>query len=64
LLLFLINKGTENGSVHHCLVLGDWCSFIFKMIFAQPVLEDVMQGLIPTMPSEAALYIAIGIEQL
>jgi manganese transport protein len=40
------------------LVLGDWC-FYFRNDFAQPVLEDVMQGLIPTMPSEA-LYTAIG----
>jgi manganese transport protein len=35
--------------------------FHFRNDFAQPVLEDVMQGLIPTMPNEAALYTAIGI---
>jgi manganese transport protein len=36
-------------------------SFIFEMIFAQPEMDKVIYGLIPSMPSEAALYIAIGI---
>jgi hypothetical protein len=31
------------------------------MIFAQPELDKVLFGLIPSMPNEAALYIAIGI---
>jgi len=31
------------------------------MIFAQPEMDKVIYGLIPSMPSEAALYIAIGI---
>lgn len=36
-------------------------SFIFEMIFAQPEIDKVLYGLIPSMPSESALYIAIGI---
>jgi manganese transport protein len=36
-------------------------SFIFEMIFAQPEMDKVLIGLIPTMPNQAALYIAIGI---
>lgn len=36
-------------------------SFIFEMIFAQPELKKVVYGLIPSMPNEEALYIAIGI---
>ena len=62
LLLFLINKGIrkmEAFIITLVAVIG--VSFIFEMIFAQPVLGDVMQGLIPTMPNETALYIAIGI---
>jgi manganese transport protein len=31
------------------------------MIFAQPDMGDVLYGLIPSMPNETALYIAIGI---
>jgi manganese transport protein len=31
------------------------------MIFAQPEMDKVLIGLIPTMPNQAALYIAIGI---
>jgi manganese transport protein len=38
--------------------LGDWVSFIFEMIFAQPEMDKVLIGLIPTMPNQAALYIA------
>jgi manganese transport protein len=36
-------------------------SFIFEMIFAQPEIGNVLTGLIPSLPSEEALYIAIGI---
>jgi manganese transport protein len=34
------------------------------MIFAQPEMDKVLIGLIPTMPNQAALYIAIGIIEL
>ncbi len=62
LLLFLINKGIrkmEAFIITLVAVIG--VSFIFEMIFAQPVMGDVVLGLIPTMPNETALYIAIGI---
>ena len=36
-------------------------SFIFEMIFAEPELDKVIYGLVPSIPSSAALYIAIGI---
>jgi manganese transport protein len=42
------------------LVLVIGVSFIFEMILPAPVLEDVMQGLIPTMPMKQHI-IAIGI---
>jgi hypothetical protein len=34
------------------------------MIFAQPEMDKVLIGLTPTMPNQAALYIAIGIIEL
>jgi manganese transport protein len=43
------------------LVMVIGVSFIFEMIFAQPDMGDVIYGLIPSMPNETALYIAIGI---
>lgn len=62
LLLFLINKGIrkmEAFIITLVLIIG--ISFIFEMIFAQPEIGSVVKGLIPSMPSEGALYIAIGI---
>ncbi|SDW05776.1 Nramp family divalent metal transporter [Flavobacterium degerlachei] len=62
LLLFLINKGIrkmEAFIITLVMVIG--ASFIFEMIFAQPELDKVILGLIPSMPNETALYIAIGI---
>jgi manganese transport protein len=62
LLLFLINKGIrkmEAFIITLVMIIG--ISFIFEMIFAQPEVGNVLTGLIPTLPSEAALYIAIGI---
>ncbi|MCG9791949.1 Nramp family divalent metal transporter [Flavobacterium algicola] len=62
LLLFLINKGIrkmEAFIITLVTVIG--VSFIFEMVFAQPEMDKVLLGLIPTMPTETALYIAIGI---
>lgn len=62
LLLFLINKGIrkmEAFIITLVLIIG--VSFIFEMIFAQPEIGSVVKGLIPSIPSEGALYIAIGI---
>ena len=36
-------------------------SFVFEMIFAEPELDKVLYGLVPSIPTETALYIAIGI---
>jgi manganese transport protein len=62
LLLFLINKGIRKMEAFIiALVMIIGVSFIFEMIFAQPEMGKVIYGLIPSMPSDAALYIAIGI---
>ena len=62
LLLFLINKGIRKMEAFIIvLVVIIGVSFVFEMFFAQPELDKVLYGLIPSMPNEAALYIAIGI---
>jgi manganese transport protein len=62
LLLFLINKGIRKMEAFIiALVMIIGVSFIFEMIFAQPEMGKVIYGLIPSMPNETALYIAIGI---
>ncbi|MFV8341500.1 Nramp family divalent metal transporter [Flavobacterium sp. XS2P39] len=62
LLLFLINKGIRKMEAFIiALVMIIGVSFIFEMIFAEPEMGKVIYGLIPSMPNEAALYIAIGI---
>jgi manganese transport protein len=62
LLLFLINKGIRKMEAFIiALVTVIGVSFIFEMIFAQPEMDKVVLGLIPSMPNAAALYIAIGI---
>jgi manganese transport protein len=62
LLLFLINKGIRKMEAFIiALVVVIGISFVFEMFFAQPVMGEVMRGLIPSMPNSAALYIAIGI---
>ncbi|WP_136667606.1 Nramp family divalent metal transporter [Flavobacterium sp. H122] len=62
LLLFLINKGIRKMEAFIiALVAVIGFSFVFEMIFAQPDLAQVVSGLIPSLPNETALYIAIGI---
>jgi manganese transport protein len=62
LLLFLINKGIRKMEAFIIvLVVIIGFSFIFEMIFAKPELDKVIYGLVPSIPSSAALYIAIGI---
>jgi manganese transport protein len=62
LLLFLINKGIRKMEAFIiALVAIIGFSFIFEMIFAQPEVGSILKGLIPSLPSEEALYIAIGI---
>ncbi|MEC4048081.1 Nramp family divalent metal transporter [Flavobacterium sp. SUN046] len=62
LLLFLINKGIRKMEAFIIVLVAIiGFSFIFEMIFAEPEMGKVLTGLIPTLPNEAALYIAIGI---
>lgn len=62
LLLFLINKGIRKMEAFIiALVAIIGFSFVFEMIFAKPDVGQVVAGLIPSLPGEAALYIAIGI---
>ena len=62
LLLFLINKGIRKMEAFIiALVAIIGFSFVFEMVFAQPEVGSILQGLIPSLPSEEALYIAIGI---
>jgi manganese transport protein len=62
LLLFLINKGIRKMEAFIIVLVAIiGFSFVFEMIFAEPELEKVLYGLVPSIPSETALYIAIGI---
>jgi len=62
LLLFLINKGIRKMEAFIiALVAIIGFSFVFEMVFAEPELDKVLLGLIPSIPNQTALYIAIGI---
>jgi manganese transport protein len=62
LLLFLINKGIRKMEAFIiALVAIIGFSFVFEMIFARPEMGEILYGLIPSIPNENALYIAIGI---
>jgi len=62
LLLFLINFGIRKMEA---FILGlisiIGMAFLAEMIFAKPDLAEVATGFIPSIPGNAALYIAIGI---
>ncbi len=62
LLLYLQRKGMrkmETFIIGLVAVIG--ASFLVEMFFAKPQIGDVLTGFIPSIPGEAALYIAIGI---
>lgn len=62
LLLFLMNKGIKKMEafiIGLIAIIG--LSFLAEMFFAKPDMAQVASGLVPSMPSGAALYIAIGI---
>lgn len=62
LLLFLINKGIRKMEAFIIVLVAIiGFSFVFEMIFAEPEIDKVLYGLIPSLPNSAALYIAIGI---
>jgi manganese transport protein len=62
LLLFLINQGMRKMEAFIlALVSIIGGAFILEMIFARPVFHEIAAGLVPSIPNNEALYIAIGI---
>jgi manganese transport protein len=62
LLLFLINKGMRKMEAFILvLVTTIGLAFLMEMIFAKPDIGELVTGFIPSLPNNAALYIAIGI---
>ena len=62
LLLFLINKGIRKMEAFIIVLVAIiGFSFVFEMIFAQPEVTKIISGLVPSIPNDTALYIAIGI---
>ncbi len=62
LIFFLIGKGMrkmEAFIIGLIFIIG--VSFFIEMLLAKPEIEAVLTGLIPSIPNESALYIAIGI---
>lgn len=62
LLLFLINYGIRKMEAFILgLISVIGMAFLAEMIFAKPVMSEVITGFIPSIPNSTALYIAIGI---
>ena len=62
LLLFLINKGMRKMEAFILALVGIiGLAFFVEMLFAQPNVTDLAKGFVPSIPNNAALYIAIGI---
>ncbi|GHA60248.1 Nramp family divalent metal transporter [Pontibacter akesuensis] len=62
LLLFLINKGMRKMEAFVlALVIIIGGAFVMEMFFAKPDAGELLTGLIPSIPNNDALYIAIGI---
>ncbi|MFM2135236.1 MAG: hypothetical protein RL021_636, partial [Bacteroidota bacterium] len=62
LLLFLINYGMRRIEAFIvCLIGLIGVAFLIEMIIAQPIGAEIVQGFIPSLPDDTALYIAIGI---
>jgi manganese transport protein len=62
LLLFLLNKGIrklEAFIISLVILIG--VSFLIQLIIAKPSVSQIAGGLIPGIPNQDALYIAIGI---
>ncbi|MEZ4875234.1 MAG: Nramp family divalent metal transporter [Flavobacteriaceae bacterium] len=62
LLLFLLNKGIrkmEAFIIALIAIIG--VSFLIEMFLAKPDVGEMITGLIPSIPNDTALYIAIGI---
>src|SRR6185436_19333197 len=62
LLLVLQNYGIRKIEAFIiCLVAIIGGSFVVEMILAKPQMGELVKGFIPSIPSDEALYIAIGI---
>jgi len=62
LLLYLLNKGIRKMEAFIIALIAIIAlSFLLEIFFAKPDLTGIMAGLIPSMPNDTALYIAIGI---
>ena len=62
LLLFLINFGMRKMEAFILgLIAVIGMAFLAEMIFAAPNAGEIVKGFIPSIPSDQALYIAIGI---
>jgi len=62
LLLVLQNYGMRKIEVFIIsLVVIIGGSFLVEMIFAKPVMGDLVKGFVPSLPNDVALYISIGI---
>lgn len=62
LLLFLQRLGMRMMEAFIiCLVAVIGISFLIEILLAQPSISEVATGLIPSLPNDEALYIAIGI---
>lgn len=62
LLLYLMNKGIKKMEAFIiCLIAIIGLSFLAEMFFAKPDIGQVVKGLVPSIPTKEALYIAIGI---
>ncbi len=62
LLLFLLNKGIKKMEAFIiALIAIIGFSFLAEMFFAKPDVSQVVTGLVPSIPNQAALFIAIGI---
>ncbi len=62
LLLFLIDKGMRKMEAFILALVGViGLAFFVEMLFAQPDMNELARGFIPTIPNDTALYIAIGI---
>ncbi len=62
ILLFLMNRGMRKMEAFILSLIGViGLAFFIEMFFAQPDLNEIAKGFIPTIPNTSALYIAIGI---
>ncbi len=62
LLLFLMNLGIRKIEAFIMALVGViGIAFFIELFIAQPSIAEIATGFIPTIPNDAALYIAIGI---